>query len=377
MKKLIVILAVIAMVGAFTATTMAAEWNLYGSARMATFFTSDDPGGPGSSTADNLQWDLQGNSRIGANVKFNDQIGGRFEYGSGPNLRLLYGTYNFDGGQFLIGQNYTPLTQFYSDSVFDGDGDLLGVGQFYEGRLPLAQLSMGGFKVALIKPNVGGTLDGVVTTENILDDDYNAFFTANGLEILTEEVEAATSTEVKLPKIEVAYRYSADQYFVDVFGGYQTYKELDTELGDQDVDSWVAGVGGGMNFGAMYLKAGVHISQNQGQYGAYNPAGMSDEATIIDGRVVDNDGFGYLVVLGYKVSDSINLEAGYGSETNELDYAGSNEDETVQYYGNMTYTITPGFFVVPEIGFIDRQDDAEGSTEGDIFYGGIKWQINF
>ncbi len=93
--------------------------------------------------------------------------------------------------------------------------------------------------------------------------------------------------------------------------------------------------------------------------------------------MIDNDGFGYLIVLGYKVSDSVNLEAGYGSETNELDYAGSNEDETVQYYGNMTYTITPGFFIVPEIGFIDRKDDADGDDEGDIFYGGIKWQINF
>ena len=370
MKKLIVIFAVIAMVGAFTATTMAAEWNFYGSARMATFYVSDDPGGDASSS-DNLNWDLQGNSRIGANVKFNDQIGGRFEYGSGPNLRLLYGTYNFDGGQILLGQAYTPSTSFYSDSVFDGDGDLLGVGQFYIGRVPMIQLKMGGFKVALIKPNVGSTLSTGSTEPEYPDD--GLLFT-DGVGPL---LDTATTTEVSFPKIEVSYEYKADQFFVDVFGGYQTYEEFGSEAGDQDVDSYVVGIGGGTNFGAMYLKAGVHFSQNQGQYGVYNPAGMGDEAKIINGQLVDVDGFGYLIVLGYKASDSINIEAGYGSEQNELDTSGSNEDETVQYYANLTYTITPGFFVVPEIGFIDRKDDVNGDDDGDIFYGGVKWQINF
>jgi predicted porin len=43
MKKLIVILAVIAMVGAFTATAMA-DVELYGSARFRTYYTDTDPG---------------------------------------------------------------------------------------------------------------------------------------------------------------------------------------------------------------------------------------------------------------------------------------------------------------------------------------------
>jgi hypothetical protein len=369
MKKLIVILAVIAMVGAFTATTMAAEWNFYGSARMGTFYVQDDPGRPGSTSSDNLNWDLQGNSRIGANVKFNDQIGGRFEYGSTPSLRLLYGTYNFDGGQILIGQTYAPSVSFYSDSVYDADGDLLGVGQFYRGRVPMIQLKMGSFKVALIKPNVSSSIIGQVAP---VAPATEAFGTITG------------TTELSFPQIEVAYAYKTDQWFMDVFAGYQTYdlkrdEDVYNSAFDDSIDSWVAGIGGGMNFGAMYLKAGIHISQNQGNYGAYNPAAnnMFDEAVYDGSKMIDNDGFGYLIVLGYKVSDSVNLEAGYGSETNELDFSGSNDDETVQYYGNMTYTITPGFFIVPEIGFIDRKDDVEGVDDGDIFYAGLKWQINF
>lgn len=375
MKKLIVILAVIAMVGAFTATTMAAEWNLYGSARMATFFGSDDPGGSGSSS-DELEWGLQGNSRIGANVKFNDQIGGRFEYGSGPNLRLLYGTYNFDGGQILLGQQYAPSTSFYSNSVYDGDGDLLGVGQFYIGRVPMVQLKMAGFKVALITPTSGASMGGVVTSERVYPSEFDSLW-ADPADIPYVDVAASTSPEYTWPKIEVSYQYKADQFFLDVFGGYQTYKELDTSIGSKDVDAYVLGFGGGFDFGAMYLKAGLHFSQNQGNYGAYNPAGMVDESVIANGKVIDNDGFGYLVVLGYKASDAVTLEAGYGSEENELDMAGAHKDQTVQYYANLSYTITPGFFIVPEIGFIDFKNSASGSDQGDFTYGGLKWQINF
>ncbi|MGB6012421.1 MAG: hypothetical protein WBI57_14245, partial [Desulfobacterales bacterium] len=64
-------------------------------------------------------------------------------------------------------------------------------------------------------------------------------------------------------------------------------------------------------------------------------------------------------------------------EENELDMAGAHKDQTVQYYANLSYTITPGFFIVPEIGFIDFKDSASGSDQGDFTYGGLKWQINF
>jgi hypothetical protein len=374
MKKLIVILAVIAMVGAFTATTMAAEWNFYGSARMGTFYTSDDPGKPdpgdvAESSTDTLLWDLHGNSRIGANVKFNDQIGGRFEYGSGPNLRLLYGTYNFDGGQLLIGQTYAPNTSFYSNSVFDQDGNLLGVGQFYTSRLPMIQLSMGGFKVALIKPKVLSSILGPTVADVTSLDDFDS---------------VSIDTEVKFPKIEAAYHYKTDQLSVNVFGGYQTVDiKGEDDLGnsfDDSMDSWVAGIGGGVDFGAMYLNAGVHLGQNLGQYGAVTATvyGSSfDEAIWGGDKMIDNDGFGYLVVLGYKASDSVTVEAGYGSEESELDVSGAHKDQIVQYYANLTYTITPGFFVVPEIGMIDRKNSADNSDEGDVTYGGLKWQINF
>jgi hypothetical protein len=348
MKKLIAILAAVVLVFAFTVPTMAAEWNFYGSARMATFWTtySEDPASSGVSIddVDDLQWDQQGNSRIGANVKVNDEIGGRFEYGDSPNKRIHYGTYNFGGGQLLVGQTYTPSVNFLSNSVFDGDGDLLGVGSFYNSRRPMIQLSMAGFKVALIQQATGAALG---------------------------------TQETTLPKIEASYKFSTDMFHVTPYVGYQTYEEKNTAIGDEDIDSWVVGLGGGVNVGPVFFNAAVHASQNAGNYGQYNPGSMADEAAIIGGKLVDNDGLGYLAVLGFKASDKITIELGYGYQEHELDTSGAKADETTQYYVNLTYVITPGFFIVPEIGMIDFEDDADSLDEDELLYYGLKWQINF
>jgi hypothetical protein len=73
MKKLIVILAAIAMVGAFTATSMAAEWNFYGSARMSTVYYDKSQEVAGGNFDDqDLTWLTQTNERFGAKVKTSD-----------------------------------------------------------------------------------------------------------------------------------------------------------------------------------------------------------------------------------------------------------------------------------------------------------------
>ncbi len=258
MKKLFIIFAVLCL----AAPAMAADWNFYGSSRMSTFWQDRDADTGADSDDQDLQWALQGNARIGANVKVNDQIGGGFEYGhsdekSNVTLRKLFGTYTFGGGsQLLIGQTYAPTALFYSNSVYDGDGDLLGVGEFYEGRVPMIQWKMGGLKVSLMEPNA----DGLGNQE----------------------------TDVTLPKIEVGYNFKGDAFFADVIGGYQTYDVEDPATGfDASIDSYLLAGGGGVNFGAFYAKASVHFGQNLGNYGAYNPQNLTDDFSFAGG--VEND----------------------------------------------------------------------------------------
>ncbi len=150
MKKLFVIFASIALVAAFAVSATAADWSLYGNARMATYINNTDTGAKDGDASD-LIWELQGHSRVGATIK-NEDISARFEYGTGINLRRLYGVWDMGNAKLKIGQDYTPAQQFISGQVFDTDAGLLGNGTVYGGRHPLIAASFGSFTVALIKP---------------------------------------------------------------------------------------------------------------------------------------------------------------------------------------------------------------------------------
>ena len=375
MKKLFILFIAAAMVAAFTVPAAAdAEWNFYGSARMTTFWVDDDPDVAGVDSDAGTVWAQQGNSRIGANVKFNDEIGGRFEMSDGFGKRLLYGTYNFGGGELLLGQGYTPTTYFYSNSVYNGDGDLLNIGQFYEGRQPMIQLKFPfGLKVALVSPTAGDYVQIPAT-----------YFPAPADNLLLTDA-VNYDTDVTLPKIELSYGLKTDVFFVDVFGGYQTF-DLESNvagLKDTDITSTIYGIGGGANIGPVYFKLGVHKGENLGDFASlWEQVSVNANATIdpATGKVTDNDAMGYLAVVGFKLGDAATIEAGYGYEEfdNNSNAVGAQADETVQYYVNATINITKGFFIVPEIGMVDRKEAATaGAEQGDITYFGLKWQINF
>jgi hypothetical protein len=344
MKKLIILAAAVAMVASFTLTASAAEWNFYGSARIMTWSADEDKPSP---TADdrNTTWDAQGNSRIGANVKVSDTMVGKFEYGTDVNLRVLYGEWNFGAGKLLAGQTYTPASSmFYSNQVYGQDNDLLDCGQQYIGRVPMLQLTFGTFKLAFVRPNTGGIpgdLDG-------------------------------TDQDVTFPKIEASYKLKMDNFFVDFAGGYQTL-----EQNDVDIDSYLLAVGGGANFGAAYVSANVYMAQNGASYGLIGLGSSTIGYNAATRKIVDNDTLGYLLVAGFKVSDALTIEAGYGAIEHELDAAGARADEAATYYVNASITLAPGVFVVPEVGVIDLKDNAAGADEKKTTYFGAKWQMNF
>jgi hypothetical protein len=334
------------MVAGFAMTAAAAEWNFYGSARIMTFFDDIDYEDFVNIIGDDDDLDLthtlQGNSRIGANVKVSDELTGRFEYGTGVNVRLLYGTWNFGSGKLTVGQLYTPLNMFYSNQVWGADNDMLNFGGVYGGRNPAVQLQFGDFKLAFVRPVVS-TLGGA-------------------------------DSDTMLPKIEASYHLALGDGFLDLQGGYNT-NEIDTGAKTYDVDSYVLAIGGGINLGTFYVNADAWLGQNVGNYGLYNAG--ANGAAIVGTSLKDNDAWGFLLVAGAKINDMFSVEAGYGYTECELDVSGSNADDTQAYYIQATVNLAPGVFIVPEIGMIDQKENAAGADEPDTLYYGLKWQINF
>ncbi|HBF44019.1 MAG TPA: hypothetical protein DDW42_10420 [Desulfobacteraceae bacterium] len=344
MKKLFILVAAVLFVLAYTLPVMAAaQWNFYGNARMSTFYDMDS--GDVSATAfddDDLTWGLQGNSRIGASVKAGD-IGGGFEYGTGVNVRKLYGTWDFGGGQLLVGQTYTPVNVFPSNQVYGGDTDLLPYGGIYNGRRPMIQLKFGGLKLAFVEPHTGN-------------------------------VSGAADTDTSIPKVEASYLFKTGGFAIKPMAGYNVYEEVDALDNGTSVSSYFAGLYLKYAAGPFYVAGDVYMGQNLGQYGLWQQG--ADDAGWSGTDVVDNDTFGFLGVVGFKVNDMLTFEAGYGQNSHELDGA-SDSDDTASYYANATINLAKGCFIVPEIGVVDYKDSAAGVDQGDTSYFGAKWQINF
>ncbi len=337
MKKVFAVFATLALMAG---SAYAADWNFYGSARIATFWSDVDTisGASGDVT---FSESLQGNSRIGANVKVSDELTGRFEYGTGVNVRILYGEWNFGAGTLLVGQTYTPLNLFYSNQVYGSDNDMLGQGGVYSGREPMLRLKFSGFQIAFLAPKTTVTGGG--------------------------------SNEVVMPAIEAKYSLHLDNFSLAVAGGYSTF-ETTTGGKDYDVDSYVLAVGAKFSIAGFFVAGDTYFGQNPGNLIGISVDGDNNWgdgfAAIAGGDVVDNDCFGLLLVAGYKISDAFTIEAGYGYVQSELDDV---DDKCSAYYVQAPITLASGVYITPEVGFFAGDEDGDKET----LYYGMKWQINF
>lgn len=375
MKKIILAIAVVALLAS---PAMAVDWNFYGSSRMATFYISTDSidstvnpynvaGAPNIGINDaGTQWQLQGNSRLGANVKA-ENVKGRVELGLGASdahdgtagVRLLYGDWNFGAATLRVGKSYTPTSQFISGQVFAADLGLLGVGTSYGRRVPGLQLMFGGFTVALLES--GADAGSRWTSFTDAGGDLDSYF----------------------PKLEVGWGMSMDTWNFNLMGGYQYVESQDTGPNSEDVDvsSWVVGGDVGFNFGPAYLKGAVSYGQNWSN-ARWSDLGVVDNTAaggIFDGDddCEDSDNFQGSLVGGFKFTDTLTFELGYGYRYADSDANNYDKDEAWNLYGQAVIAMAPGVWLIPEAGYFDFMDGPFGEDQGDEFYLGAKWQIDF
>jgi hypothetical protein len=419
MKKVTIIALVVAITAVFAVTAMAAnEWNLYGSARMATYYISEDLGKElevvspfaavavdrrtvaNEDTIKTTQWNLQGNSRVGATVK-GDMLDARFEFsvssdqaGGNVGTRRLYGTWKFaEGWGLKVGKDYTPITFFLSGQVFDNDNGLLNLGNAYGSRRGQVavegKLGPGMLKLALIDQ------------------------TTNDLG------QPLSTTEVLFPKFEASYEFNiTDAMSMHAFGGFQAYDIKSpspipgttipqaTGTDSQSVGSWMLGLGADLNFGPFFVKPQVSYYVNGAAAGwlgdQYLPAtnfGAIDfyeslgfdtgQLAVLTGNdVLDAKNLMAMLALGFKATESLGLEFGIGYVGYDTDsFQGiSFKNNYLEYYLQAVFTMAPGVYLVPEIGYRDfgkEEGDrppfyvAPDTDNGSLFYAGAKWQIDF
>jgi len=380
MKKLIIMLAALAMVAGFTASAMA-DVSLYGSARFNTYSVDTDKEYSGSlasfqdtsltgvtafDTRD-TQWRMGNLSRFGAIFK-GDTVGGRFELDARTNqpdtatdgasgvgamrLRLLYGTWNFGSGELLIGQNY-PLYNFAISSIAYTTGGLQPFGgvAYANPRVSQIRVTFGDLKVAFLTP---------VTKYDGADQyDY--------------------TTESKFPKVEVEYDLKFDPVAFQLVGGWQSYDAMSATEDSKSVDSWVIAGAGKMHFGPAYINLALSYRINGTNYGVWTA--VDEQAQYVNGDFQDAKTFGAVGAIGWKVNDMFTVEASAGYLSAEYDSLGSAED-TARAYGFLAQIhLAPGVMIQPEFVVLDK-DKIKNAAGQEFDQGkqtaiGVWWKIDF
>jgi len=417
MKKLIVLFAALVMafmaLPAFAGSSMEADWSFYGQARMWTAWESIDSNTPAILTGTGttpfrgqygyqgyanaqrwqdaagqfhsdagLGWELQGNSRIGAIVKWGN-VGGQFELGMNPvGLRLMYGTWNFGAGILTVGQDYTPSFSPVTNMCGPGGGECngIGFGTWYTGRQPQLKLTFGGFQIALVRP---------YTTNMLLN--LNAAVIAGGTPNPDALFVAPANLKDKdqfIPDIEAAYRFNLGPAALEVGGWYGSTRYVTSTVAEIEkkitIDSWGFNATAKTAFGPFYLNGALVYAQNPNDYQQYTD--MLPTFALVDALGDNKENASYFaaqLVPGFRIMDSLAIEGGVFYQYGKV--KGPATDLTVKenvwvYYLQLNWSPVKNVFIVPELGMIDY---GKLKTEGgDLDVGntkwlGIKWQINF
>lgn len=367
----------------------ATDWKFGASLRFGTFWTEQDAGkamindlegGNRLLESDGLlTWSQQSNSRLRFTMK-SDSLDGYIGLGyntttGAVTTRYYWGRYKFsDKLAITIGQvDQLFSSDKISSQVWDGDWAMVGLGTSKRSGTPKIILTAGGFDFALSQPETRTKLPasrivGVTTTADC--DTY-------------------------LPQIQASYQYKGDSFKVKAAGAFQTtkYNKIDNGVDSfsKNINSWILGLNGDVNFGPLYLAGAFAAGQNwidaNWNRSLSNYAGtksMSNMTGQWDGNSYKSTtSFMLGLVAGYNLTETLRLEAGAGYRYDEND-TWKTDSNMWNIYLQASYTITPGFRITPEIGYIDlgktfgsKATDTKGIDAGYIWYAGAQWRMDF
>jgi hypothetical protein len=365
MKKLFVILLAITVV-AFTAPTMAAEWETSMNVKFETWAISetanDDPdgiavGGDGNydddADEDTTEWGLGEYCDFTIAGSAGDLSGVmtiQLPYGDESSTQIVVytGSWNFGAGTFTIGHDYTAINMFYSTQVSYADNCLVTTGGIYNGRRDFMGVSFGGFNIQLVEPSPDLHTAGVDVT--------------------------GVGVDWTVPRLEVEYMGTFGPVTLEGVGVYQTY-EIEYGSDSYTVNSYMLGVGAEATFGPVTIRGMVNYAQNAGALGIFTENDNFAAYDATDDEIDDNTQVGLMGSASFMINDMVTLAAGAGQFTNSMDNW-DNDDTSIGAYGNVVITLAPGVTVTPEIFWVDQQQDENDVDEQTITYVGAQWVIS-
>lgn len=315
----------------------------------------------------NMLYGLQGNSRIGTNIKIGN-FSGQIELGANERtmynakdqqsntvgFRQAWGAYTFgNGSKLLFGKTDTPtaMSGFNSD-IYDTDGGLNGFGGTATGsRRFQIQYSIAGLTLALIEDDLADTsISGFTEGKN-------------------------GNKTIYTPRAGISYTFKNDSLLVKLAATYTAVNGSYNKTGDTTGKlSWTNLHAGGVTlgvkpqFGNMWVGFVARYGVNEDLYGeaktlvnegVYEHTKINPKVTMSD----KNDGSfnnihraGAALEFGMKATENFTaiLGAGYQATIEELNEKAHLKSESLVYHSYAVflqgqYAFSPNFALIPQV----------------------------
>lgn len=400
----------------------ATQWNFGGMLRYMTFWNqthsgegkiSDLQNGGAALTRDGkLEWGTQSNTGITLWMQ-SDTLDGFIEMwwdndSNSLETREYWGRYRLDDRIYvIIGQQHQLYSSFISRQAGLSDLNMNGIGTAFRSPTPKIVLNYGGtghpffrdsgFSFALVRPESDKPLE-------MLDRTPASIWAG-----------ATADMNTTLPQLQASYVRYADIWRIKIAGAYQQtkLKGIDSSMSmpiaiekkKQTIQTWLLTVDGDIAFGPLWLAVNVSFGQNWGNAGLMNSElgaslgsfhytqgvnafafNLQDIASghfdIFDiarakGKWSNTTSWMAGAVAAYHLNDALRLELGAGFRYDDNDIY-VNPHKLWSMYLQAAYTVTAGFEIVPEIGYLNRgQSPIDGTDAGYLWYGGVQWNMYF
>lgn len=398
------------------------QWNFSGALHYMTFWnqtnsgetkTSDLQNGGGALNRDGkLEWGNQANSSITMRMQA-DALDGFLEmwWDDAHNSlqpREYWGRYRADDRiSVIIGQQHQLYSSFISRQAGLSDLNMNGIGTAFRAPSPKIVLNYGGaghpffrdsgFSLALVQPETDKPLEMFDRTPG------NIWAGA------TADIDSA------LPQLQASYVRYADIWRIKIAGAYQKTKlrsinssismPIMIEKKAQVIQTWLLTMDGDIAFGPLWLAVNATVGQNWGNAGLMNSefgaslssfryslgatafafdiqdiaSGHFDIFDIVNAKGKWENTTSWMIgaVAAYHLTDALRLELGGGFRQDDNDIYAT-PHKLWNMYLQAAYTVTAGFEIVPEIGYLNRgKSPIDETGAGYLWYGGVQWNMHF
>jgi hypothetical protein len=237
-------------------------------------------------------------------------------------------------------------------------------------------------------------------TIRLVPQDLGLRLTAATPPVGTLGTSAASASQRKTPQLGASYTVSlSEDLNFHVFGGWQYYtlvwhspnKTGESVRNEEDVSAYMIGAGADFGVGPFSLKPQLSWFKNGETTDWINPTPGARHRLVQQmpfgggalNEAVDADSLMAMLAIEYQPTESLGLEAGIGYQASESDAeaAVAAENTYLDYYLQFAFTMAPGVYLVPEVGFRDYghvEPSADANQDHDnLWYTGLKWQIDF